>query len=88
MAQGDGGGAEINSDTAEPWYEKGFGRPPTYSDVVEQLALTPTERQGLLRRYFEPSDAADAAPAGPSVAHRALARAAAHGSVLRDPSSR
>ena len=71
MAQGDGGGTEITPDTAEPWYEKKFGRPPTYSDVVEQLALTPTERQGLLRRYFEPPDADDEAPFAPGLAFAA-----------------
>jgi hypothetical protein len=34
-------------------YEARFGRSPTYTEVVEQLALTPTERQTLLRRLFE-----------------------------------
>src|SRR5258705_10500927 len=54
MAQDDGGGIEINSETAEPWYEKKFGRTPTHSDVGEQLALTPTERQGRVGGYFQP----------------------------------
>jgi SIR2-like domain len=68
------GPVEINSDTAAPWYEERFDQTPTYSDVVEKLALTPTERQGLLRKYFEPSDADGDTPLGPSVAHRAIAR--------------
>lgn len=67
--------ASIDATTAEGWYEARFGRSPTYSDVVEQLALTPTERQTLLRRYFESTDEdGNATMPGPSVAHRAIAR--------------
>ena len=65
---------ELTSDTAAAWYEKRFGQTPTYSDVVEKLALTPTERQGLLRKYFEPSVDDHGAAFGPSGAHRAIAR--------------
>src|SRR6478609_9119908 len=46
------GSGTIDADSAAPWYEAKYGRTPTYSDVVEQLALTATERQGLLRKYF------------------------------------
>jgi hypothetical protein len=67
--------ANIDATTAEGWYEARFGRSPTYSDVVERLALTPTERQTLLRRYFESTDEdGNATTPGPSVAHRAIAR--------------
>jgi hypothetical protein len=67
--------AVIDSQTAAPWYEARFGRTPTYSDVVEQLALTPTERGALLRKYFEPSEEGeDDGPVGPSLAHKAIAR--------------
>src|SRR6476469_1075043 len=44
---------DIDADTASDWYEKRYGKQPTYSDVVHQLALTQTERQTLLRKYFE-----------------------------------
>jgi hypothetical protein len=47
---------EIDADTASTWYEKRYESPPTYSDVVNQLALTRTERQALLRKYFENAD--------------------------------
>jgi hypothetical protein len=67
--------ANIDATTAEGWYEARFGRSPTYSDVVERLALTPAERQTLLRRYFESTDEdGNATTPGPSVAHRAIAR--------------
>jgi hypothetical protein len=69
-----------------------FGRSRTYSDVVEQLALTPTKRQTLLRGYFEsPDEDGNATTPGPSVAHRAIARmspglvAAGAGSTRRNP---
>ena len=31
---------DIEEDSASTWYEKRYGNPPTYSDVVNQLALT------------------------------------------------
>lgn len=72
---GDQEAATLDSDTAEAWYEARFGRTPTYSDVVEQLALTPTERQTLLRRYFEETDEdGNVTSPGPSVAHQSIAR--------------
>ena len=75
MAEHDGDGTEIDSDSAAPWYESKYGRTPSYSDVVEKLALTPTERQGLLKKYLEPSEDDDESdPPGPSKAHRAIAR--------------
>lgn len=73
IAQMAGDGADIDSDTASAWYEARFGREPTYSDVVHQLALTRLERQTLLRRYFE-STADGTEPVRPSLAHRAVAR--------------
>lgn len=66
-------GDDIDADTASTWYEKRYGSPPTYSDVVNQLALTRTERQALLRKYFENADDSTE-PIRPSVAHRAVAR--------------
>ena len=37
--------ANIDATTAEGWYEARFGRSPTYSDVVERLALSPLNGQ-------------------------------------------
>lgn len=79
---GDDEAINIDATTADSWYEARFGRSPTYSDVVEQLALTPTERQTLLRRYFESTDEdGNATMPGPSVAHRAVARMMQNGTV-------
>jgi hypothetical protein len=71
---------EIDSDTAGDWYEKRYGRQPTYSDVVHQLALTQTERQTLLRKYFD-NTADRAEEMTPSVAHRAVARMMRAGTI-------
>lgn len=75
IAEHAGDSTVIDEDSAAPWYESKYGRTPTYSDVVEQLALTPTERQGLLKKYLERTeDDATDDPPGPSQAHRAIAR--------------
>lgn len=62
------------------WYRKRFGSDATYSAVVEQLGATPTERNLLLRPYFEPSEEEQRAGRKvPTLAHKALARLAAKG---------
>nr|WP_300403008.1 SIR2 family protein [uncultured Rhodococcus sp.] len=82
IAHRDGVADTLTSDTAEQWYEAKYGRTPTYSDVVEQLALTPLERQSLLRKYFEQSDESpDEVPRAPSAAHRAIARLMQSGTI-------
>jgi hypothetical protein len=67
-------GGDIDADSAAGWYEAKYGLTPTYSDVVEQLALTPTERKSLLRKYFAPTEREENEATGPSTAHRAIAR--------------
>ncbi len=73
-------GAEVDANSASDWYERRYGTPPTYSDVVHKLALTQTERQALLRKYFETADGA-AEQISPSVAHRAVARLMQAGTI-------
>lgn len=80
IAQMAGADVEIDADTASDWYEKRYTKPPTYSDVVHQLALTQTERQSLLRKYFE-STVDDAQEVVPSVAHRSVARLMQAGTI-------
>jgi hypothetical protein len=81
MAGPDAQAGDITADSAAAWYEAKFARTLTYSDVVERLALTPTERQGLLKKYFEPSGDDDADPPGPSRAHSAIARLMQAGTI-------
>ena len=56
------------------WYRDEYGEPPEYSKLLESLANTPTERQQLLRQYFEPTDEErEEGLKQPTVAHRAIA---------------
>ena len=77
--------ASQNEDVgADPsaWYESQYEHPPNYSTLLESLANTPTERQNLLRPYFEPteSERADGVKM-PTVAHRAIAELVKNGYV-------
>jgi NAD-dependent SIR2 family protein deacetylase len=69
-------------EDAFAWYEAKFGKPSTYGDLLSSLAGSQSERQALLRGFFEPTDEErDAGLKRPSPAHRAIARLVAHGLV-------
>ena len=58
----------------EAWFKGRFGKPASYTKVVELLAGTPTERRGLLRKYFEPTEEEqEQGLKTPTQAHRAIA---------------
>jgi hypothetical protein len=64
------------------WYEAKYGKPSTYDDLLEGLAATQTERQALLREFFEPNEAErEEGLKEPTLAHRAVARLVASGLV-------
>lgn len=82
----DVGAANAAADDPETWWQERHEGPLGYSGLLEQLASTPSMRQSLLSRYFEPQmpDEADAAheeARGPSPAHRAIARLVAKGYI-------
>ncbi len=57
------------------WYEKKFDKPADYSDLLDFLADTPTQRAKLLTSYFEPND--EEKKSGkklPTPAHKAIAK--------------
>ena len=64
----------------ETWYEHKFGRSPGYSSILAELAKTPSERQHLLKEYFEPS-ADDEMTKRPTKAHRAIAEMVRSGHI-------
>lgn len=74
-------------DGAEPedrfaWYRDKYGTDATYDALLEGLAASQTERQALLKGFFEPTDEERAAgDKRPSVAHHAIARLVAAGRV-------
>lgn len=78
--------AEVAGETCgtDPavWYRKCYGKEPDYSDLLDALAKTPTERQQLLRTYLEPSEEErDEGIKAPTTAHRAIASLAAKGYI-------
>ena len=67
---------------AEQWFSKTFGKAPDYSDLLNQLFCTPSERQQVLRDYIEPnSDEREEGAKQPTAAHRAIAALAATGFI-------
>ena len=67
-------GAAAPSDP-EAWFKERFGKPPSYTSVLEMLAGTPAERRGLLRGYFEPTEEEQEQGLKlPTLAHTAIAR--------------
>ena len=78
--------AKISGENCEPdpenWYRKKFDTDPDYSDLLDQIAQAPAERQQLLRGYFEATDQErEDGEKQPTEAHRAIAELAAKGFV-------
>ncbi|MEA4856120.1 SIR2 family protein [Solidesulfovibrio sp.] len=78
--------AEVSDEStiADPilWYREKYGKEPDYSELLDALAKTPSERQQLLRSYLEPSEEERAEGIkAPTAAHRAIASLAAKGYV-------
>ncbi len=70
--------ASSGEDTAaDPvdWYRNRFGKEPSYSELLEELAPTPGDRSHVLRPYFEPTERdREEGSKTPTDAHRAIAR--------------
>lgn len=69
-------------DDVMSWYAERYGHAPRYDHLLEELARTPTERQQLLRDFFQPDE--EERERGlklPSSGHRAIARLVAAGHV-------
>ncbi len=76
--------AEGTSQIGDPhtWYQKRYGRPATYDDLLAALTSTPFERQAMLRSYFEPDkQEREDGRKQPTAVHRAIARLVAAGHV-------
>jgi hypothetical protein len=64
------------------WYKETFSEEPNYSQLLDALAKSPSERNQLLRRYFEPSEEErEQRLKVPTAAHRAIAELVANGSI-------
>jgi hypothetical protein len=78
--------AGLRGERCEPdpakWWEERTGQKPDYSDLLDQLAKTPIERQHLLKRYFEPTVVErEEGTKVPTSAHKAIARLMANGFI-------
>ena len=78
--------AKLHEETCDPnpelWYQKKFEKETNYSDLLDELAKTSTERQQLLREYWEPNDQErEEDEKKPASAHRAIAALAAQGFI-------
>ena len=74
-------GEDCGSDP-EKWYLEKFSHDPNYSDILNEVAKTATERQQLLRPYWEPTDEErQEGSKQPTKAHRSLASLARRGFV-------
>jgi len=74
-------GANCEPDPVE-WFKQKYGRDPEYSNLLDAIAKSPTERQQLLRAYFEPTnEEREQGLKSPSAAHNAIAQLVATGFV-------
>jgi hypothetical protein len=76
--------AKLEGKDCEPdpaaWFRKQHGADADYSRLLHAIARTPTERQQLLRSYFEPStEERSEGVKNPSSAHTAIAQLVAEG---------
>jgi hypothetical protein len=66
----------------ELWYREKFGTEPDYSVLLNELGKTASERQAILRQYFEPTEEdREAGRKVPTAAHKAIAALVAKGFV-------
>jgi len=78
--------AKLEGESPEPspetWYRQKFGEEPNYSKLLERLASTQSERNALLRSYFEPSDKdREEGRKMPTLAHKAIASLVKNGYI-------
>ncbi len=72
---------EYEPDPAS-WFQAKFKQAPDYSQLLDELAKTPAERQRLLRPYFEANlQEREQGKKQPTAAHHAIAQLAARGVI-------
>jgi len=78
--------AHLKGETCEPdpdtWFRKTFELEPEYSEVLDEIAKSPSERAQLLRGYFEPTEEERSdGKKQPTRAHRAIAELVSKGYI-------
>jgi len=61
------------------WYQATFDRAPSYSEILDAVAVTPTERRAVIQGYIEPVE--DEEGRRPTKAHEAIAKLVAAGAI-------
>jgi phosphoserine phosphatase len=73
---------EGDLENPESWYREKYNKAPDYSSIISHLALKPTERVNLLRKYFEPTEEdRNNNLKMPTKAHKAIAELAKNGYI-------
>lgn len=73
---------EDSGEEPEKWFYQKYKKKPEYSDLLKMVGKTGTERQGILRGYFEPSsERSDEGLKKPTKAHYSIARLVAEGYI-------
>jgi hypothetical protein len=74
-------GSELGS-SPEEWFQEKYGKEPDYSDLLDQLCKSASERQQYLKGFFEPTaEEREEGVKGPTQAHHAIAELMAEGYV-------
>ena len=78
--------ADLHEEVCDPdperWYQDKYKEEANYSDILDALAKTPSERQQLMRTYIEPNDQErEDAEKQPTLAHHAIAALVAKGFI-------
>lgn len=72
---------DCGTDPAD-WYKQKYGRDADYSELLDQLAKTPSDRLGLLKEFFEPAhDDIERNVKTPTKAHKAIAELVSKGYI-------
>src|SRR5436305_10385121 len=73
---------EDASADPEGWYRQKFNEEPDYSKLLDAIAKTPSERNQLLKGYFEPTEEErEQNLKVPTAAHKAIADLIARGYI-------
>jgi hypothetical protein len=62
-------------DNLWEWFEREFGKEPSYSNILDQITTCESDRRGLLSHFFEPSEEdLEVGNKQPTQAHHSIAR--------------
>jgi hypothetical protein len=61
------------------WYQSTYSKAPSYSEILDALAVTPSERRAIIHGFIEPHEGEEARR--PTKAHQAIARLVKSGKV-------